>query len=355
MGDAGSIVDGDGKANAFHAGVTVFRGHHANHFAPGIVHRAAGIAGVDSGVDLEHVDGIRAFPGLDGPVKGADVAGAHGELQLAQGIAHGVDCFAHAEAVTVAKGGGREVCGIYFQNGDIVAFLHADDAGVIAGAVMEDHRDILPAGIGILNHMVVGDNVAVFGDDKAGTADCGGAGHAEEVGVVHLAGDAHHLLAGHIIHGRGRNRTLFPVVHAHCQRTSLADGGLVLQLGDTLFQGFHTVCHPGADECRAAQAAQQGAHQAETKGPGKGPDPAAALFCSLGLFRFPGRFLMGRIVPGGDGAVFFPDIVGVGINLLGITVFVMVFPIHPVRLGLARLIRRIRIDNIIVSGYEHPA
>ena len=63
---------------------------------------------------------------------------------------------------------------------------------------------------------------------------------------------------------------------------------------------------------------------------------------------------MGRIVPGGDGAVFFPDIVGVGINLLGITVFVMVFPIHPVRLGLARLIRRIRIDYIIVSGYEHP-
>ena len=282
------------------------------------------------------------------------MAGAHGELQLAQGIAYSIDGLAYTEAVTVAKGGGREVRGVYFQNGNIVAFLYADDAGGIAGTVMEDHRDILPAGISVLDHMVVGDDVPVFGDDKAGTADCGGAGHAEEVGVVHLAGDTHHLLAGHIIHGGGRNRTLFPVGHAHCQRAALADGGLVLQLGDTLFQSFHTVRHTGANECRAAQAAQQGAHQAETKGPGKGPGPASALSGGLGFFRFPGRFLMGRIVPGGDSAVFFPDIVGVRINLLGITVFVMVFPIHPVSLGPARFIGLVRIYNIIVSGHEHP-
>ena len=40
--------------------------------------------------------------------------------------------------------------------------------------------------LGILDHMVVCDDIAVGGDDEAGTADCGGACHAEEVAVGDL-------------------------------------------------------------------------------------------------------------------------------------------------------------------------
>ena len=46
--------------------------------------------------------------------------------------------------------------------------------------------DVKVALVGLLDHMVVCDDIAVGGDDEAGTADCGGACHAEEVAVGDL-------------------------------------------------------------------------------------------------------------------------------------------------------------------------
>lgn len=82
-----SVIDRDGEAQTLHAGGAVFRGHDADDLTGGVVHRAAGVAGVDGGVDLEHVDAaVGAVRGGDRAVERADHAARHGELQLAERV-----------------------------------------------------------------------------------------------------------------------------------------------------------------------------------------------------------------------------------------------------------------------------
>ena len=69
--DAGRVIDRDREAQTLHPGGTVLGSHYADDFAAGVVHGAAGVAGVDRRVDLEHVDRAAALFGGDETVKGA--------------------------------------------------------------------------------------------------------------------------------------------------------------------------------------------------------------------------------------------------------------------------------------------
>ena len=91
------------------------------------------------------------------------MAGGHGECELTEGIADGVDLFADLNAFTVAHFNGGEAG----QNGNIVFFLNADDGGIIGLAVVEHDRDLVIALICSLDDMVVCNYISVSGNDKA--------------------------------------------------------------------------------------------------------------------------------------------------------------------------------------------
>ena len=95
------------------------------------------------------------------------MAGGHGECELTEGIADGVDLFADLNAFTVAHFNGGEAGGIDLQNRNIVFFLNADDGGVIGLAVVEHDRDFVIALICSLDDMVVCNYISVGGNDKA--------------------------------------------------------------------------------------------------------------------------------------------------------------------------------------------
>ena len=79
--DGHGVIDRDGEAQTLHAGGAVFCGHDADDLPCGVVHRTAGVAGVDGGVDLEHVDAaVGSVGGGNGAVERADHAARHGEL-----------------------------------------------------------------------------------------------------------------------------------------------------------------------------------------------------------------------------------------------------------------------------------
>ena len=95
------------------------------------------------------------------------MAGGHGECELTEGIADGVDLFADLNAFTVTDDDGREAGGIDLQNGNIVFFLNADDGGIIGLAVVEHDRNLVIALICSLDDMVVCNYISVSGNDKA--------------------------------------------------------------------------------------------------------------------------------------------------------------------------------------------
>ena len=81
--------------------------------------------------------------------------------------------------------------GVDLQNGDVVVLLAAHQLGGVLGAVGKGNFNG-DGGVvgGVLDHVVVGDDVAVLGEHKARTAGGGGGGLAEDVhGGVHR--DAH--------------------------------------------------------------------------------------------------------------------------------------------------------------------
>ena len=221
VGDDGlHIVNGNGEAQTLHRGGGVggvLGGHDAHHLAVQVHQGAAGVAGVDGAVHLDHVEGGAVH--VDGAVAAGHIAAAHGERQLAQGIADGQHGVTHVHIGAVAQCHGGQPGGVDLQHRHVVVAVAADDGGIVGVAVIQRYLH----GGGAADHVVVGDDVAVLADDKAAAAGGGLGGLTEHVGGggavdghggvhrggVHLGG-LHLGLAVHLLdlHGSGRAVTL---------------------------------------------------------------------------------------------------------------------------------------------------
>ena len=236
--------------------------------------RAAGVAGVDGTVGLDHVH-LPAVAHGDGAVEGRDDAGSLGEGELTQGVADGGDFLPHQHVAGSADDHGGQAGGVDLDNGDVVGLFPADVGGVILGAVYEGNLD----GTGPVDDVVVGEDITVLGDDKAGT--CCRAGHrlAKDVGADDVHRDAHagvYILGIDLCHGE-----LLLGVH----RSGVHLGGGAVSGVD----GGGTTAGNGGVQGVGHQAACQGAHQAQSND----LQGSLGLFAhGLALFRAIGHFLI---------------------------------------------------------------
>ena len=139
---------------------------HPDNLAFHVDQGAAAVAGVDGGVRLEEV--VKR-PGLDAAALGAQDARGN-RVPQAEGVADGEDPFAHFHLVGVAEvqeWQGR--VGLYLEQGDVGFFVSPDDLSLegmlLAGAALKVDEN----GIRASNHVVVGHDVAVGGNEEAGT------------------------------------------------------------------------------------------------------------------------------------------------------------------------------------------
>ena len=161
--DAFDHVDRDGEADAdVAAAARQDGGVDAHQFAAQIHQRAAGIAGIDGGVGL---DEVLIAVGVDaGAPERADDARGHRVLQ-AEGIADGDDIVSDLELGRIPERHGDQIRLLGLQDGDVRAFVAADDLGGKGPVVEQRDGDFA----GVLHHMMIGDDVAVLRvDDDAG-------------------------------------------------------------------------------------------------------------------------------------------------------------------------------------------
>ena len=98
------------------------------------------------------------------PALGADDARGDGERQvLAERIADGQHPLADPRGVAVAQRRGSEVVGVDLEHGQVGARIGADDLGLELTPVEQPDRHL----VGAVHDVVVGQDVAVLGDDEA--------------------------------------------------------------------------------------------------------------------------------------------------------------------------------------------
>ena len=193
------VVQGQGKGQALHADIGGFGVHQTDQLALAVEQAAAGIAAVDGGVGLHHGKGLIVDGDL--PLQGGDDARGDGAAQLAQGIADGHHRGAHLELVGIAHDGRGQALGLHFDDGDVLFLVAADHSGVEGLSLPGGHGD----GVGVFDHVIAGEDVAVFGEDDAGSRALAHVGAGEEIGieiVAHdLGGDLHHGIGGQVGNG----------------------------------------------------------------------------------------------------------------------------------------------------------
>ncbi len=210
----GARRDREADADAAAVG-RIDHGVDADH-APALVEdRAAGVALVDRRVDLQVVVvGAR----LDVATARRDDAGGGGAAE-AEGIADRDDPVADAGAVGVAERDRRQrLLRLDLEQGEVGLGVATGELGLEAGAVMERDHDL----VGLVDHVVVGDDVTLRVDHEART------------GRVHLArrafAAAGHLPAEEALEELAHLRIVRvgrAAVHAHAGRCrlGLARGG----------------------------------------------------------------------------------------------------------------------------------
>ena len=151
------------------AGLGLFDGEvDADHLAGGVEQGSAAVARVDLGVGLDRVEDVFGVPGrwignLDGPVDGADHALGHAVL-LAEGAADGDRELADLQAVRLAPIERRQILRLDLDHRYIVVRAGTDHPRVVGLVLIaQDHLQLL----GVLDHVVVGDDVAVRPNDEA--------------------------------------------------------------------------------------------------------------------------------------------------------------------------------------------
>ena len=137
------------------------RGIDADHAAVRVEQRSAGIAGIDRRIGL---DEILKRPETDTAAQRADDPAAD-RLADAEGIADRQHHVANLELVAVAKRGGRKAGGLDLEDREVGKRVSADHLGFVALVRFADGNAHI---IRALDHVVVGENVAVGGDDDAG-------------------------------------------------------------------------------------------------------------------------------------------------------------------------------------------
>ena len=161
LGDHG--LDGvrrDGEAHAHRAAVRRVDGRvHPDHLALEVEQRAAGVAAVDRGVGLDEVD-VRA--GGDVAGHGRDDAAGDGAAE-AEGVADGDHVLADAHRVAVAEHQLGQAGGVDLEQREVGLRVGADDLGVELAVVGEADLHLF----GVVDHVVVGDDVAVVLQDEA--------------------------------------------------------------------------------------------------------------------------------------------------------------------------------------------
>ncbi len=156
--DVAALVGGDLRAERGDRGVD------PDHLALQVDQRATGVAGVDRGVGLHGVDVgvvVLALARGDRPVDRADDAGGHRgrEAERRADRDHGL---ADPHLVGRADGGRLESLGLrHVEHGDVVDRAAADHGGLDVVAVLVDDLDRAVVLVGLGDHVVVGDDVAL--------------------------------------------------------------------------------------------------------------------------------------------------------------------------------------------------
>ena len=133
-------MDGDGEADVLDGraacgGAGILGGGDADHVSVHVEQRAAGVAGVERRIGLDHAHG-RVLDG-DVAVKTADIAVRHGEVQFAEGIADRNDRIADLKRVFLRDGDGGKPLRVDLEQGNIAHRVRADDGSRIGLAVIE--------------------------------------------------------------------------------------------------------------------------------------------------------------------------------------------------------------------------
>ena len=128
------------------------------------------IARIDGRIGLDEVLDAALAPtrqSLERPALGAHDAGGDREGEpLTQRVTDRQHPFAHPGVVAVAQGHRRQALGVDLEHGHVGIGVGSDDLGLELTAVEQPDRDLL----GTLDHVIVGQDVAVGGDHETGTA-----------------------------------------------------------------------------------------------------------------------------------------------------------------------------------------
>ena len=159
--DALHRLGGDSESNTDRAaGGREDRGVDADDITVDIKGRAAGIPFVDRRIDL---DEVVIGTGADVAAARRHDAGSHGAPE-AEGIAYRNHPVTDARRM-VGKLHVREVVAVDLDQSEVGALIGADDLGRIGLAVVSRDLNVL----GVLHDVIVGDGVAVGGDEETGT------------------------------------------------------------------------------------------------------------------------------------------------------------------------------------------
>ena len=147
-------IDGDGERQAHETtGTAVYLRIDAYHFAVQVEQRATGIAGVDGHVGLNEGHIVLA---RQGTALGADNAGGRGMIKT-KGRADGQYPFAHLELLGTADLHHRQMLRINLQQGDITAFVTANQRGFQLTTVTQAYQNFR----GVLDDVMIGHHIAI--------------------------------------------------------------------------------------------------------------------------------------------------------------------------------------------------
>ena len=130
--------------------------------------RAAGIAGIDGRVCLDHVNGKAG--GVHIPLLGTHITHSEGGCQLTQRIADGNHLISHSEGIAVTQFHRRQALRLHLQQSHIIGIVRTHKRCLVFLIVSSDYGQFRAA----LNHMVVGDHIAIFGENETGAGGCAG-------------------------------------------------------------------------------------------------------------------------------------------------------------------------------------
>ena len=170
IGDNGlHRIRGDSKSQALIIGGGNLGRVNAHHTAVHVHQGTAGVTGVDGRVRLDAVDSIPRVAVGNRAVQRGDIAKGHAGVELhAAGVAHGHNLIAHLQ---VGRGGEfrrRQARGVNLNDRQVRLGVLAHQSGFIGHAIAGDHLQIG----GSVNHMLVSDDIAILGNDDAGTLAC---------------------------------------------------------------------------------------------------------------------------------------------------------------------------------------